>query len=241
MNSAASPQQFTDDQTLLLALESVGVCYHRRGGIGTAKGQYWALSSVSLDVRRGETLGVIGRNGAGKTTLLKVMAGIIEPDRGLVRRKAGARVSLLSLQVGFQPQLSGWENAVLSSLLLGEERQAALRNLSTIADFAELTERMDEPLATYSAGMKARLGFSIAYHTSPDLLLIDEVLGVGDRDFREKSAAAIKELIKSERTVVLVSHAPPSIRELCDRVAWIENGATQAIGPTKEILAAYLA
>ena len=100
---------------------------------------------------------------------------------------------------------------------------------------------MNDPLATYSAGMKARLGFSIAYHTNPDLLLIDEVLGVGDRVFREKSAAAIKQLIKSERTVVLVSHALPSIRELCDRVAWIEDGATQAIGPTKEILAAYLA
>ena len=144
MNPAPSSQQVVDSGALL-ALEAVGVCYRRRGGFGATgfgatKGEYWALSNVSLDVRPGETLGVIGRNGAGKTTLLKVMAGIIDPDRGLVRRSGDARISLLSLQVGFQPQLSGWENAVLSSLLLGEKRQAALRNMAAIAEFAELTE-----------------------------------------------------------------------------------------------------
>ena len=224
----------------MVELEAVGVCYRRRGGFGASGGEYWALLDVSLDVRPGETLGVIGRNGAGKTTLLKVMAGIIEADRGLVRR-CSARASLLSLQVGFQPQLSGRENAVLSSLLLGEDRRTALRNLVAIAEFAGLTGRMDEPLATYSSGMRARLGFSVAYHASPDLLLIDEVLGVGDQAFRQKSSAAIKALISSERTVVLVSHALPTIRELCNRVAWIENGATRLLGPTEEVLAAYLA
>lgn len=233
------PRLPTEGRAPLLSLASVGVCYRRRRTLRSAGALHWALSDVSFDVMSGETVGILGRNGSGKTTLLKVLAGIIEPDRGQVGRNH-ASISMLSLQVGFLPQLSGRENALLSSVLLGEDRMTAERNLEAIVQFAGLESCIDDPLATYSSGMRARLGFSVAYHTTPELLLIDEVLGVGDQEFREKSSAAIKELIKSDRTVVLVSHNLPTIRELCDRVVWVEGGKSRMVGPAEDVIAAYL-
>ena len=233
------PRSPTEGRRPLLRLASAGVCYRRRRTLRSAAALHWALSNVSFEVMSGETLGVLGRNGSGKTTLLKVLAGIIEPDRGTIERNHSS-ISMLSLQVGFLPQLSGRENALLSSVLLGEDRMAAKRKLDEIVAFADLEDCIDDPLATYSSGMRARLGFSVAYHTTPELLLIDEVLGVGDQEFRVKSTAAIKELIKSDRTVVLVSHNLPTIRELCDRVVWIEEGKSRMVGPTEEVIAAYL-
>ena len=233
------PRSPTEGRRPLLSLASAGVCYRRRRTLRSAGALHWALSDVSFEVMSGETVGILGRNGSGKTTLLKVLAGIIEPDRGKIERNHSS-ISMLSLQVGFLPQLSGRENALLSSVLLGEDRMAAKRNLEAIVRFAGLEDCIDDPLATYSSGMRARLGFSVAYHTTPELLLIDEVLGVGDQEFRQKSTAAIKELIKSDRTVVLVSHNLPTIRELCDRVVWIENGESRMVGPTEEVIEAYL-
>ena len=222
----------------IIALRSVGVCYRSSGGLIRQAKEYWALSDVTFEVNPGETIGVIGKNGSGKTTLLKAIAGIIEPDRGSIDR-GDINLSMLSLQVGFLLHLSGRENAILGGMLLGLDRRAAQRQVPHIEAFADLGDQIDDPLATYSAGMRARLGFSTAYYSAADVLLIDEVLGVGDEDFRTKSVAAIKELIKSNRTVILASHNLPTIRELCDRVVWIENGKTRAAAATAEVLEQY--
>jgi lipopolysaccharide transport system ATP-binding protein len=189
-------------------------------------------------VHPGETVGVIGRNAAGKTTLLKVLAGIIAPDRGSVSR-ADINVSLLSLQVGFVPHLSGRENAILSGILLGLTKREAQRRLPDVIAFSELGDFIDEPISTYSAGMRARLGFSVAYYAAPDVLLIDESLAVGDTDFRAKSATAIRKIIRSNRTVVLVSHNLDTVHQLCNRVVWIEEGATVAVGDPATVIYDY--
>ena len=223
----------------VVSLHSVGVCFQSRGRLLGRGSEYWALSDVSFDVFPGETIGIVGRNGAGKTTLLKAIAGIIEPDQGSIGR-ADINLSMLSLQVGFLPQLSGRENAVLSGMLLGLERAAAERRVADIEAFADLGSHFDEPLATYSSGMRARLGFSCALHSAAEVLLIDEVLGVGDQDFRVKSNAAIKGLIRSNRTVLLASHNLLTVRELCDRVVWIENGTVRAVAATGEVLDQYV-
>jgi len=223
--------------TPLLQLEHVGVAFPKGRGL-RHRGHYWALEDVSLTLHQGETLGVIGRNGVGKTTLLRVIAGIIDPDRGKLHNP-GVRASMLSLQVGFAGQLTGRENAILSGMLLGASRRHMERAMDEIIAFSELGAFIDEPVASYSAGMKARLGFSVALQADPDVLLIDEVLGVGDEPFRKKSAQAIHERIASERTVILVSHNVELMRQLCDRVVWIEEGISRLEGPSSEVLDAY--
>ena len=222
----------------VVALRSVGVCYRSRARpLGRAI-EYWALCEVSFDVYPGETIGLVGRNGAGKTTLLKAIAGIIEPDRGSIER-GNINLSMLSLQVGFLPQLSGRENAILSGMLLGLDRAGAERQVARIEAFADLGDHFDAPLATYSSGMRARLGFSSALYSTAEVLLIDEVLGVGDQEFRAKSNAAIKELIRSNRTVILASHNLATLRELCHRVVWIDRGRVRAAAATSEVLDRY--
>lgn len=201
--------------------------------------KYWALKDVSFDVYHGETLGVIGRNGAGKSTLLRVLADIISPDRGRVQRN-GCSVAMLSLQLGFIPHLTGRENAILSGMLMGLRRFEVEKVMEAIIDFSELEEFIDEPVRNYSAGMRARLGFSVAFQADPDVLLVDEVLGVGDVEFRRKSAQAMREKIKSNKTVVLVSHTPQSVRELCDRAVWIDQGVSQCDGSVEEVMGEYL-
>ena len=222
----------------IVSLRSVGVCYRSRGRLFGRASKYWALSDVTFDMYPGETIGLIGRNGAGKTTLLKAIAGIIETDRGSIEHSE-INLSMLSLQVGFLPQLSGRENAILSGMFLGLERKAAELRVADIEAFADLGGHFNEPLATYSSGMRARLGFSCALHSAAEVLLIDEVLGVGDQEFRAKSNTAIKELIRSNRTVLLASHNLATIRELCDRVVWIDNGRVRAAAPTREVLDQY--
>lgn len=234
------PQGFTDGERPLITLRNVGVRYRRRMG-GILKptiSEFWALKDVSLGLYQGEVLGVIGRNGAGKSTLLKLLAGIIKPDRG-VMIDHGFRASLLSLQVGFAPHLTGRENAMLSGMLLGLSKAAIVDRLDAIIAFSELGEFIDQPLDIYSSGMRARLGFSIAYYTDPDILLIDEVLGVGDAEFQNKSSAAMHEKIRSNKTVILVSHSPKTIADLCDRAVWIDQGRTVAEGNPAQVLEAY--
>ncbi len=221
----------------ILQLHNIGVAY-RRGRNPFRHNYYWALKDVSLDLQHGETLGVIGRNGVGKSTLLKVIAGIIAPDKGEIIR-ADYQASLLTLQVGFVAQLTGRENAVLSGMLLGSPRSHIEASMDKIIEFAELEDFIDEPVHSYSSGMKARLGFSVAMQADPDILLIDEVLGVGDTAFREKSADEIRRRIKSDRSVILVSHNTSMMQNLCNRVVWIEQGVTQAIGDPAEVLEAY--
>jgi len=219
----------------VLSFKNVGVCYSRAG---RGRKRFWALEDISFDLYAGETLGVIGRNGAGKTTLMRLMAGIIKPDAGEIHCEVD-KVQLLSLQVGFMPDLTGRENAILSGILLGMRRREIEAQLNEIIDFAELHAFIDEPVGTYSSGMKARLGFAIAKQADPDILLVDEVLGVGDVVFREKSRQVMLDKMNAGETVVLVSHMEPVLRQHCKRVVWIEDGRTRMEGPCEEVLEAY--
>ncbi|MBI2994953.1 MAG: ABC transporter ATP-binding protein [Gammaproteobacteria bacterium] len=222
----------------VLALNNVGVCYRRRAGIFRSK-PFWAVRDATFELRRGETLGIIGGNGAGKSTILRVIAGIIQPDKGVLSKPGDYSASLLALQVGFVPHLTARENIFLSGMILGLSRRELAERFDAIVAFSDLGEFIDEPIRTYSVGMRARLGFAISIQADPDILLVDEVLGVGDAAFREKSGAAMREKIESNKTVVLVSHQAASIREFCNRVVWIERGATIAIGAPAEILKRY--
>ena len=228
------------DVTKILTLQHVGLHYSKRQSF-FKNSRFWALRDVSFNLHLGETLGIIGRNGVGKSTLLRVLAGIISPDKGqMLIHKAGMRISLISLQAGFVPFLSGRENAILSGILLGATKKEILSHMDNIMAFSELNSFLDQPVNTYSTGMRARLGFSVAYYVNPDVILLDEILGVGDEAFRQKSTAAMKQRIKSDKTVVLVSHSVPLVREVCDRLVWIENGKTKAQGEVSEVLDAYL-
>lgn len=206
-----------------------------RGGSG-----FPALRGVSMDLKHGEKLGIIGRNGAGKSTLLRVLAGVLSPDRGTVERNHGV-CRLLALGTGFMPGLSGRENAVLSGLILGMRRREVVSKLEQIKEFSELGDFFEQPVKTYSSGMRSRLGFSIAIQQRPDVLLIDETLAVGDKDFNDKSKRALHEKISGDATVVVVSHSNNVIRDTCDRVILLAGGEAQVCGETEAVIAQYAA
>lgn len=208
---------------IIFVLQKIGMCYRKAASLPWNSNKFWALHDVSFQVRSGETVGIIGRNGAGKSTLLKILAGIIKPDTGSIRR-ADVTITMQSVGAGFDERLTGRQNIFLSGLLLGMEKQQILKRVDEIIDLADIGEFIDEPIKHYSNGMRSRLGFSIAYYVDTDVILIDEVLAAGDQAFKEKSSELIKAKIKSDRTVVLVSHDMPKVNELCDRVIQIENG-----------------
>ncbi len=220
----------------ILSLRNIGVFYKRRRGIFGE--QFWALKNISFDLYHGETLGIIGRNGVGKSTLLRLMAGIIKPNKGTFINR-GYHASLLSLQLGFIPYLSGRENAILSGMFMGLRKKEVKAKMDAIIEFSELDDFIDQPIATYSSGMKARLGFSVAFQVDPDILLIDEVLGVGDAEFRQKSTKVMQEKIRSNKTIVFVSHQTGIVKQLCNRVVWIEEGISKAEGEADEVLKEY--
>ncbi|MCB2428445.1 ABC transporter ATP-binding protein [Methylophaga pinxianii] len=203
-------------QQPIISLRDVGVRYKRAGSIFRKTQYYQALKSINLDIYPGETLGILGRNGAGKSTLLKVISGILKPDSGEIINR-GASVSLLALQAGFDPNLSGRDNAVLSGMLQGYSRKEIESKLEEIQDFSELGDFFYEPVRTYSSGMRTRLGFSVSTTISPDVLLIDEVLSVGDKEFRKKAEQVIIQKIQSQQTIILVSHSEQQIIRLCER------------------------
>ena len=221
---------------VLIELENVGIAFDAQRRVGGNR--FWALEDVSVSLRRGERLGVIGRNGAGKSTLLRVIAGILTPDRGRVRR-APVSCQLLSLALGFTPHLSGRDNAILSGLMLGLRRRDIVQRLPKIREFSELGAFFEQPISSYSTGMLMRLGFSVAMQVEPDILLIDEVLAVGDAEFQEKSGAALRERIHGGTTVVFVSHGDAQVRQVCDRVLWIEHGRSVMEGAVDDVLRAY--
>ncbi|MEE4175632.1 MAG: ABC transporter ATP-binding protein [Xanthomonadales bacterium] len=223
--------------TPLIELDGVGFTYSTGIGFYSRK-KVEALRDVSFTVRSGETIGLIGRNGCGKSTLFRILAGIFRPDRGSLVRHCD-RVSLLALNVGFDPNLSGADNLIISCMFLGASRREARSMFEEIVEFSELEEFIDEPLKTYSSGMVARLGFSVGLKMKADLLLIDEVLGVGDAAFREKATKAMKQRINSDQAVILASHADSTILELCERVIWLENGAVRQQGEPAAVLKAY--
>lgn len=187
----------------------------------------------------GETLGIVGRNGVGKTTLLRVLAGILAPTKGTVRMAHGKSASLLTLGLGFKPDLSGRDNALLAAMLQGSSRKQALSFLADIKAFSELGDSFEQPVKNYSAGMSSRLAFTTALMTHVDVLLIDEILSVGDAHFRGKALAAMEARVTGEQTVVFVSHMVDQVEKMCDRVIWLENGNIVAEGDSKEVTSAY--
>jgi ABC-2 type transport system ATP-binding protein len=198
----------------------------------------WALRDVTLDVRRGEVLGVIGSNGSGKSTLLKVVARILRPTAGRVVVH-GSVAPLIELGAGFQPDLTGRENILLKSAILGYPEHDTRQRIGRIVDFAGLHEFIDAPLHTYSSGMVARLAFAVATDMQPDILMIDEVLAVGDAEFRERSEERIADLRRAGTTLLIVSHNSAALRRMCDRVGWLAYGRLQMLGDVADVIGAY--
>jgi len=198
-----------------------------------------ALSHVSLQVRRGESVGIIGRNGAGKTTLMKVIARVLRPTSGSVSVD-GLVAPLLELGAGFDPEMTGRENVFMNGAILRRSRKEMQRRLPDIMAFAELEHFIDAPLRTYSTGMMARLGFAVATDVEPEILLIDEVLAVGDIEFQERCMERIERFVRGGATLVLVSHSPQAVLDVCQRVVWIEAGRIVADGPAAEVVSEFV-
>jgi lipopolysaccharide transport system ATP-binding protein len=243
----------------IIHAEDLGKRYHR--GLGAGRGllrdslsrfvrsplsamrrpreeSFWALKDVSVEVREGEVLGLIGRNGAGKTTLLKILSRITRPTTGWAEIH-GRVGSLLEVGTGFHPELTGRENTFLSGAILGMGKREIERKFDEIVAFAELEKFIDTQVKHYSSGMYVRLAFAVAAHLEPEILLVDEVLAVGDINFQKKCLGKMGDVARTGRTVVLVSHQLNQIRRLCQRVVWIDDGQTRSTGPTHEVVSAY--
>lgn len=199
---------------------------------------FWALRDVSFEVPRGSTFALIGSNGSGKSTLLKCLARILTPDEGEIMSR-GRVASLLEVGSGFHPELSGRENIFLNGSILGMSRKEVSRKFDAIVDFSEIGRFIDQPVKSYSSGMYVRLGFSVAIHVEPDILVVDEILSVGDAAFQEKSRSKFEELQRQGKTIILVSHSMGTVLEMCDSAAWLEKGALRSVGPVKDVARDY--
>ncbi len=200
----------------------------------------WALKDISFEVREGEVVGIIGRNGAGKSTLLKILARVTKPTEGYAKVR-GRMGSLLEVGTGFHPELTGRENVSLSGAILGMRKREIARKFDEIVAFAEVEKFIDSPLKHYSTGMQMRLAFAVAAHLEPEILLVDEVLAVGDLTFQKKCLGRMGEVSRVGRTIVFVSHQMNQIRRLCKRTMWVDAGRIKAFGPTGEVVSAYAA
>jgi ABC-type polysaccharide/polyol phosphate transport system ATPase subunit len=238
----------------LVELEDVGLlfCVRRHGRISlkeyVIKGLFLpsnkssfkvqALEHVDLKIEEGDKLGIVGHNGAGKSTLLKLLAGIYPPTTG--KRKVQGRISsLFDIALGFEIEASGWDNIKYRAYLQGETPQSIRAKVQPIAEFSELGEFLDMPVRYYSAGMQVRLAFSIATAIEPEILLIDEVLGAGDKEFQQKARERIQKLISHAQAVVVVSHDLDALAKLCEKVLWLDHGRIRMLGPTEEVISAY--
>jgi ABC-type polysaccharide/polyol phosphate transport system ATPase subunit len=198
-----------------------------------------ALRDLTMSVGKGERIGIIGHNGAGKSTLLKLLAGIYTPTKGQ-RTVVGKISSLFDINLGFEAEASGWENIAYRSYLQGETPRDVQRKRAAIAEFSDLGDKfLQMPVKYYSAGMQVRLAFSIATAVDPEVLLIDEVLGVGDMAFQKKARKRMREMMDKAQLMVLVSHDLESIREMCTRAAWLDHGRLMRLGPVEEVIGAY--
>jgi len=200
---------------------------------------FWALKNINFDVHQGETLGIIGANGSGKSSLLKVIAGILKATHGAVEIE-GRMSALIELGAGFHPEISGRENIYINGIMLGLSKREIHKKFNQIVDFADIWDFIDNPVRTYSSGMFMRLGFSVAVHVNPDILLIDEVLAVGDQAFFHKCLERIFDFKRRKKTIVIVSHDLGAIEKLCSRVVWLSKGEQKLTGPPKETIDAYL-
>lgn len=201
--------------------------------------RFYALRDLSFTVERGHSLGIIGRNGAGKSTLLSVITGLARPDGGAVHVE-GRVAALLELGSGFHPELTGIENLHLNAALLGFTQKQSHDLQDTIVDFAELKEAIHEPLRTYSAGMVMRLAFAVAMNLKPDVLIVDEILAVGDLAFQNKCLARIRELQASGTTLVFVTHAVTTVPAFCDTALWLDRGRAMSFGPSADVVSKYI-
>jgi lipopolysaccharide transport system ATP-binding protein len=200
----------------------------------------WALRDVSLTIPRGSVFGLIGHNGSGKSTLLKVIAGVTRPSQGHVQ-VSGRVAALIELGAGFHPDLTGRENIRLNGSILGLSRREIDEAAGDIVEFSGLGEFIDEPVKNYSSGMYVRLGFAVAVHMRPDVLLVDEVIAVGDEDFQRKCFDHLNELRRSGRTIVIVSHSAGMLAAMCDQVAWLDHGSLRMVGSAQAVIDAYIA
>jgi len=215
------------------SLQDIFVFYRKREMRG--KRHFWALKNINFEIRAGETVAILGENGSGKSTILKLVSRIIDPSQGVIR--VNGRVSaLLELGAGFHPDLSGRENIYLNGAILGVGRQEMRKKLDRIIEFAGMEEFIDVPIRNYSSGMQMRLGFSVAVHVEPEVILVDEVLAVGDYSFQRKCLKRIEEMQKAGVTIVFVSHDLEAVEELCSRGIWLEKGEMRVDGEVREIV-----
>lgn len=232
----------------LISLEDVSKSFPRHGGQALLRDhaarlfrrrstaeRFQALKHITLTVSPGESLAIVGHNGAGKSTLLAVMAGLAKPDSGAVQIR-GRVAALLELALGFQPDLTGRENLRLNASLLGLSRKETERTTESIIDFAGIREFIEEPLRTYSTGMMMRLAFSVAINADPEIILIDEILAVGDTEFQHKCLSRIREFQSRGTSLVCVSHSHELVRDLCERAVWLDHGRLVMIGEINEVL-----
>lgn len=202
--------------------------------------EHVVLRDLDLEVPWGRTVGIVGQNGSGKSTLLKLMTGIIFPDKGAIHLR-GKVSSLLELGAGFHPEFSGRENIYNNAAIFGLSRRAIEERYQRIVEFSELEEYIDNPIRTYSSGMYMRLAFSVAINVDAEILLIDEILSVGDANFQSKCLARVRELKESGKTIVIVSHSQGTIQDFCDEAIWLKNGVMEARGEPKVVLERYIA
>ena len=205
---------------------------------GADTNPFHALKNISFKIGEGECVGVVGANGAGKSTLLSLVTGLAAPNQGDVKVK-GRVAALLELGAGFHPDLTGRENVLLNAALMGFKRSEAVNLYDAIVDFAEMSDFMEEPLRTYSSGMKLRLGFAVAVNLNPDVLIIDEILAVGDQEFQAKCTEKILAIKKTGKTILCVSHNGSTIQSLCDRALWLDHGQLVMDGLSTEVVPAY--
>lgn len=202
------------------------------------KEELWALKNINMEIRQGDSIGLLGKNGSGKTTFLKIIAGITTSSSGQIQVN-GKVVTLIDINSGFHPELTGEENIYLNGMLLGMSQKEIKKEFCKIIQFSGLKKFIDAPFYTYSNGMKFRLGFSIAIHSKPDILLIDEIIGGGDKIFIKKAYQFVKNFIKDGKTFVFASHFSPLVKKFCQRAAILENGQIKIIGETKKIIDLY--
>jgi len=200
--------------------------------------EFWSLKNINFKVKRGEVLGIIGPNGSGKSTLLKLLNGIFMPDRGEIK-VGGTTGPLIAVGAGFHPVLTGRENIYLNGIILGKTKKEIDEKFEQIVNFAEIREFLDTPVKNYSSGMYVRLGFSVAIHCLPDILLVDEVLSVGDERFQKKSLKKMYQIAKSGKTIIFVSHNLQSVRKLARRAIYLRNGEIKNFGKTEEVVKIY--